>query len=296
MHTVESGTRRLCVLMASHNRKQLTLRCLESLFSQEPRDAFAIKAILVDDGSTDGTTIAVKSRFPEVQVLVGDGSLFWNRAMHMACEEALRSQCEMVLWLNDDVALYPNALRKLFDAHHALGGEAVAGPIIVGALQDPSTLLLSYSGWRSRNGWNPADCVKCEPSDVPVQCDTLNGNCVLMSRGALEIIGNLDKRFHHSMGDFDFGFRSRRAGCQIWIAPGFVGECRINEGVGLWTDRLLPWTDRLRKLLGPKGLPPAEWLVFTSRHSGPLWIGFWLYPYLKFGVQGLTSLFRGARR
>ena len=40
--------------------------------------------IFVDDGSTDGTAEAVARSFPETTILTGDGSLFWNRGMHVA--------------------------------------------------------------------------------------------------------------------------------------------------------------------------------------------------------------------
>lgn len=39
---------------------------------------------LVDDESTDGTSEAIKSEFPEVSIIKGDGSLFWNRGMYTA--------------------------------------------------------------------------------------------------------------------------------------------------------------------------------------------------------------------
>ena len=46
----------ISVLMTCHNRRELTLKCLGLLLSQIGEDA---RVYLVDDGSTDGTAVAV---------------------------------------------------------------------------------------------------------------------------------------------------------------------------------------------------------------------------------------------
>jgi GT2 family glycosyltransferase len=281
------------VLMACHNRASQTLRSLAALKTQSLGDDIKVEVLLVDDGSTDDTSEKVSAHFPDVHILHGDGSLFWNRAMHLACKEALVSSCDFVLWLNDDAVLYPDALQTLLNTFNTLRQNVTSRLIIVGALCDPVSHTLSYSGWREKNRWYQSGWVKIVPSEFPLKCDSMNGNCVLISQPALLATGNLDPVFTHSMGDADYGFRARRAGCDIWLAPGFVGECQLNDGKGLWTDSSLSWGERLCKLLGPKGFPPKEWFVFTRRHSGPFWFVCWISPYMKFCFQGLISIFHG---
>lgn len=286
---------RIAVLIACHNRKEKTLVCLAALFQNTLPEGYSLDVFLVDDGSTDGTSEKVSAQFPYVHILHGDGSLFWNRAMHWACKEALATSCDFVLWLNDDTVLYQDALQTLLNTYYALRRDISPRLIIVGALCDPVSRSLSYSGQRAKNLWSPGNCDKMPPADIPLKCDTMNGNCVLISRAALLATGNLDPVFTHSMGDMDYGFRACRAGCDIWLAPGFVGECQINDGKGLWSDRSLPWRERFRKILGPKGLPPKEWFVYTKRHRGPLWFLYWIWPYLKLCFQGLASILSGRK-
>ncbi len=114
-----------------------------------------------------------------------------------------------------------------------------------------------------------------------MRCDTCNFNCVLVPRDVAVRVGNLDAAFTHRMGDFDYGLRARHAGCSLWVAPGYVGECFANSGKGLWVEDAIGARELWRRLLGPKGLPPREWLVFTSRHFGPLWPAHFVWPYLK---------------
>ena len=45
----------IAVLIACHNRKYKTVKCLQKLYSQNNTENIKFKVFLVDDGSTDGT-------------------------------------------------------------------------------------------------------------------------------------------------------------------------------------------------------------------------------------------------
>ena len=66
------------VVITCYNRKEKTLASLKKLINQEDVDSLDINIYLVDDGSTDGTSEAVKKNFPQVNIIKGDGTLFWN--------------------------------------------------------------------------------------------------------------------------------------------------------------------------------------------------------------------------
>ena len=80
---------RITALLAAHNRRPKTLACLSSYFAQEVPDDVTLSAVLVDDGSTDGTADAVRERFPRAEVIVESGDLFWAAAMAIAERRAL---------------------------------------------------------------------------------------------------------------------------------------------------------------------------------------------------------------
>ena len=96
---------KVAVLLTCHNRVEKTLKCLSKLFGQQVDESVKVTVYLVDDGSTDGTGIAVKDRYPDINVIYGDGSLFWNGGMHQAFAEALKVGFDYYLWLNDDTNL-----------------------------------------------------------------------------------------------------------------------------------------------------------------------------------------------
>ncbi len=285
----------IAVAIACHNRADTTLACLRHLAEQNLNHDVRLKVIVVDDGSTDGTADRVAREFPSVTVLHGDGTLFWNRGMHLACKEAMVGKSDFVLWLNDDTHLYRDALSKLLQTYRILAGGGKHKLIVVGALRDPEQKGISYGGWRSQSRVNPSACRRLGLVAEATECETMNGNCVLISREAFLATGNLDTIFRHAMGDFDYGFRARSAGCQIWVAPGFLGDCRINNGKGLWSDKSLPWRVRWHHMMGPKGLPPREWFVYTKRHSGPFWLVFWINPYVRMLLARVLQCFSSER-
>src|SRR5580700_8623826 len=99
----------IAVLMTSFNRREVTLKSVAALFQQRKAEGVQFTVFLVNDGSTDGTDEAVHSRFPDVRVLQGDGTLFWNGGMRMAFETAARESFDAYLFLNDDTFLYSDA-------------------------------------------------------------------------------------------------------------------------------------------------------------------------------------------
>lgn len=279
--------RSVCVIMACHNRREKTLACLRALTAQRLLAQVAIHALLVDDGSTDGTAEAVADAFPDVEILKGDGQLYWNGAMHRGLNAAMRGGYTFYVLLNDDTVLHTEAIDTVLSTYDQLVTGGHVNSIVVGSVSDPATGEISYGGLRRGPWWIPLRLARALPGAVPVQCDTFNANFVLIPASVAALVGNMDAAFTHASGDYDYGFRAQILGCRIWVAPGILGECQLNRGMGQWPDKTLPALVRWHRLLGPKGLPPREWLEFTRRHSGPFWPVFWINPYLRFWLRVL---------
>lgn len=74
-----------------------------------------LTVIIVDDGSTDGTSKMIEGQFPEVILLHGDGNLWWTAATNTGIREALKtaSDEDYVLVINDDLEVNPDYLTNL---------------------------------------------------------------------------------------------------------------------------------------------------------------------------------------
>ncbi len=280
---------RLAVLLTCYNRKPKTLASLQALFNQELNAEVRIDVYLVDDGSTDGTATAVSQAYPQVKILQGNGSLFWNGGMRQAFAEALQQDYDYYLWLNDDTILYPNALSTLLETFQALRVQGEQRALIAGSTCDPDTKALTYGGVVRRSRWRPIKFDLVKPGEHAQPCDTVNGNCVLIPRAVAQVVGNLDPAFTHYAGDYDYGLRAQKQGCTVWVAPGYVGTCSQNYQPGSKDNSPVNPGESFKKISQPKGLsvreqilhPLEEWKIFAQRHAGFLWPIYWLIPYRR---------------
>lgn len=135
--------KQVAVCISCYNRRDITLSCLAALYEQD----VPFQLYLVDDNSSDGTSAAVHQSYPDVQILSGDGNLYWvGGIMSLAFAKAMEDDYEYCLWLNDDTLLEPNALNTLLDTHNLLSDRGKPDSIIVGSVKDPVTGQYSYGG------------------------------------------------------------------------------------------------------------------------------------------------------
>ena len=250
MHTI-------AVLLTVFNRKSKTLECLKRLYSQLPIENCQVDVYLTDDGCTDGTPEAVKQQFPQIHIIHGNGNLFWNRGMYIACEEAAKKNYDFYLWLNDDTILLPNALRTLLTNSHKKQNQA----IIVAANRAQNEETVTYSGHNKKG--------KITPNGSLQPCDTFNGNCVLIPKYVFQKLGNLDYKFRHAIGDLDYGYRAKRAGIEVYVSPEYLGVCDNNPQLPAWTQKEVPLLKRIKNLYSPLGYAePIPFFHFERKNFG----------------------------
>lgn len=274
--------------MTVFNRLNMTVACLRALEARGAETDADLQVYVFDDGSSDGTVEVLAREFPDVRVLLGDGTFFWNGGMRVVMARARRADPDYVLWINDDTTLEPGAIDVLVRTAEGLGG-AEAPIAVCGAITDPDDGSLAYSGV-VRPRLMRLRFKQVPPADRPLRVQTMNGNCVLISRAAMGLVGNLDSTYTHGMGDYDYGFRLTRAGGQVWLAPGTTGRCRANPGFVPQRDSVRADLGRLR---GVKYLPPAEWGHFVRQWGGPLWPLFWASPYVRQALELIKTRRRG---
>ncbi|MDH3651588.1 MAG: glycosyltransferase family 2 protein, partial [Saprospiraceae bacterium] len=257
----------MAVIIACHNRRETTLECLDHLAKNELK-AFRSEIFLMDDGSTDGTSEAVRAKYPQVNILSGNGNLFWNQGMYQAFSKAIEKGFDYYLWLNDDTNLYPHAVSTLIDSHRKLAKRTSSRSIVIGSACDPATNSLTYGGYKLRRPGKKLSFNMVVPQDDLVECDTMCGNCVLIPSEVVELVGNTDPVFRHRWGDMDYGLRAKRANCKVYVAPGYAGTCEDNPLAKSWRDFKIPIRDRINILHSVKGLHKEDWKTYVKRHGG----------------------------
>jgi GT2 family glycosyltransferase len=271
----------IAVLLTCYNRKEKTLACLRSLLERPLSVHANLTTYLLDDSSSDGTAYAVKKEFPQVRLLNGDGNYYWNGGMRAVFGAAKRDGHDFYLWLNDDVELCDGFLATLLTTYNTVTAKSSLLNIIVGAVKDPTSGEMTYSGFVRSSSWHPLKFSKLPPDpERPLECDTMNGNCVLIPDCIVQLIGNLDRIYIQQMGDLDYGIRARTAGAKIWISPGYVGTCQPNNHQ-IWGDPKRSLIERVKVINSPKGFPLKVWVHFARKHGGSAWPLFALSPYIK---------------
>lgn len=250
----------IAALLTVHNRKDKTMSCLLELVKQKLPEDIKLDIYLTDDGSTDGTAEAVKTEFPFVTVINGDGSLYWNRGMIKAWAESEKKDYDYYLLLNDDTILFDGVLSEMYEQ-----SSNYASSIIVGATVDRENKRITYGGRDKYNGL-------ITTFNGITKCDTFNGNVVLIPKVVYRKIGKLDPTFHHGIGDTDYGLRATSAGFECLIFPHPVGICDSHEKLPKWCDSSVPVFKRIKYLYAPggNGNNPIQFFIYRKRHYGLL--------------------------
>ena len=258
----------VAVLIACHNRREKTLQCLQSLEAAIPNN-WTIRIYLVDDGSDDGTSDAVNKLGLDIKIIQGPGDWFWAHSMYRA-ELSIDKPTDAILWINDDVKLFQEALMRVERVR-----QKNLDSILVGQLMDPTTKKRTYGGV-NRIGRHPFYFEWILADNTEIQVDTFNGNFVLIPEQISKRVGTIDGAFSHAYADFDYGLRAMKLGYSSIIIAGFLGTCPANYTV---MERNL--RERLNFLHSAKGLPLKSQVRYLRRHGPIEWPIYLIFPYIR---------------
>lgn len=257
--------KKIAALLTCHNRKEKTLECLSSLYSITNE----VDVYIVDDGSTDGTDIAILSKFTEINLIKGNGNLYWSRGMRLAWQQAALYDYDYYLWLNDDIKLYSFFLDELIDC--CKWGEYKC--IVSGLIEDAKNENIIYGGYDVNK-----NLIKSQ--NIPQEVKYMNGNVVLVPKSIVEKIGIIDSVFHHDLGDTDYGLSAQKVGIKVLstrkpVAMGYSNNyCRVRK----WNSTFMK---RMQKLYSPLGSHPSINFYFRKKHFGIVNAScYWLYLHL----------------
>lgn len=228
-----------------HNRRHFTRACLEALRRQTDR---GFRTIVIDDGSEDGTGQMIREEFPEVELLRGDGSLWWAEATNAGVRRALAAGGGPVVCLNDDTVPQADFVARLRESM-----ERHPGTLISAAAMDIATGAPLSGG--ERVNWLLASHASLlgDSADV-VEVTHAQGRGLLIPETVLAAIGLFDsRRFPHYAADYDFTHRARRAGFRIICDRSVVLGAYPAASGDAQNRRERSWRNYGRHLFGMRG-------------------------------------------
>lgn len=194
------------IITACHNRIGTTQKFIASLQKQTYP---ALHLILVDDGSTDGTSEMVKAQLPDATIIRGDGNLWWGGALHEAYK-----------WIRDhhfpvdDAVFFTNDDNIFKDEYLA---EAVE------KLKKHKNTLIVGNGFNIHTGEQCDGVSHCnlKTGDIRLLDTNSTGN-LASTRALLMRVDDLLKigGFHpillpHYLSDYEFVIRASKKGFKI---------------------------------------------------------------------------------
>lgn len=213
-----AGEPELSVIVVLHNRYDLTLQALASLRSNYTG---AIQLILVDSASSDET------RRIETTVRGADVMRYrYNIGYLDGCNAALEHvRAVSVLYLNNDLRLYPHAIRNALSRLHSSGDIAAVGSKLIRSnmrLQEAGSII-----WRdgATYGYRREDNPAIPEANFVRDVDYCSAAFLLVRTAVARAMGGFDILYRPAyFEDTDLCLRILRAGKRIVYDPGVVVE------------------------------------------------------------------------
>jgi len=247
---------RVAIIIPTWNRRDDLLRCLASLRRLVYED---FVAIVVDNGSQDGTVRAVRELHPECVVLESATNLGFAGGNNLGIRWALENGADYVLLINNDTEVTPGLVAELVRVAETDPGIAAVGARNL-VLEEPRRLwgaygVLTYGPFVVRtDGHGLLDGPEWQ---IVKDVDWAIGNAILLRGTALREIGLLDEAFFAYHEDVDWCVRARRAGLRVVYA----GTAAILHKGGGSSDPGQPHSFPQWYFLGRNGV------LFVAKHA-----------------------------
>jgi GT2 family glycosyltransferase len=260
---------RVSVVVPTLDTRELALACVESVRRSRLPGGGRAEVVVVDDGSTDGTTEALAPLDGEVRVVRNERPTGFSRAVNRGVAEATG---DVLVLLNSDTEVEVGALASLAAAFEEDDRLGVAGASLLypdgtpqwsaGAEPGIAWLFAQASGGGALLGRLPAwRRVKPLHPSAPADVAWVSGAAMAVRRAVWSACGAFDTGYAFYAQDLDFCLRAGDAGWRVRVLPAFrvlhhhgatitaqEGGASGNANLGLlWAD-LVTWA---RKRKGP---------------------------------------------
>lgn len=257
----------VAVIIVTWNVRELALEAVRTLYEDLAGSGLSHRVIVVDSASSDGTVLALREAFPELECLASETNLGFAggnnaglRYLGFGTDAPAEALPESVYLLNPDTLTHQGATRTLYDTLMRDTRVGVVGARLSfgdGSFQHSA---FAFAGlrqlwaeffplhWRLREGsFNGRYARALYEGVVPFGVGHTLGATMMLKREVILQTGMFDEQFFMYCEEVDWSWRIHKAGWRILCAPQAhvthlggqsSGQVRPRSVVNLWDSRL----------------------------------------------------------
>jgi O-antigen biosynthesis protein len=264
------------IIIPVHNNAELTFQCLRSLLPQI--DDTAHEIVVIDDASTDETSLLLASYSDRVRSMVNESNLGFLRSCNHAASQA---RGQLLVFLNNDTLVQPGWLKTLVSTVESDNDIGAVGSMLVypnGRLQEAGGIIWS-DGSAHLYGWgaSPSD----DRYNFAREADYCSAASLLIRKELFDSFGGFDSRYAPAYyEDADLCMQVRAAGKKVIYQP--LSKVVHLEGMSSGRDlssgakryqavNRMKFRDKWADTLDRHHLPqhPANITAASDRRTGP---------------------------
>ncbi len=291
----------ISVLIVNFNAGDLLADCVTAVLASPPD----LEVWISDNGSTDGSLVAVAARFgsdPRLTLVENHANLGFAGGNNRVLE---RARAPYLLFLNPDCILAPDTLTRMLGFMESTPDAGMAGCTIRNpdgseqvasrrAIPDPWIGLVRVLRlerlWPNLTRGRQLDLSHQPLPDRPTRVDAISGSFMLVRRQALDAVGPLDEGYFLHCEDLDWFVRFARAGWGIYLVPDVQvvhhkGACSTARPLRVEWHKHRGMARFFRKFQFRSYPLPFSLLVLLG-----IWVHFGLWALLKVPRQLLIQL------
>lgn len=225
--------KKITIIIVNWNNQKDLLECLDSLNKVVVKN-YQLSTVIVDNASDDDSVTKVKSKYPDINLIVNSHNLGFAEGNNCGIKFAIGNKADYILLLNNDTIVDKNFLPPLLNSaendlslalispkiYFSAGYEyhldcyknSEQGKVIwyAGGIIDWDNIICSHRG---------VDEVDKGQYDTAVTTDFNTGCCVLIRTNALTKIGLFNPKYYLYFEDVDLSIRAKKAGFRIFYEP-----------------------------------------------------------------------------